>query len=272
MQRWKLVWRPNVVFFGTKGMTGQMPLKNHHGYSRHQMTSWLYRTLLFPSSFLPIDWALFFLLIWSPTRSCRTDEDSHGRSLTVPNSEHQYSGSASPKVAVKLISVSSPWHFKSIYLHLWIRTWLKIKRLFKTLEIQIDPQQQLTHQIWSDISVHHSSRTIEIVSVGHCVHSGASHDIKPSHGIANIIQLTFQMRNPALCYHWIWSGAQWFRGGSSILWLSAPSLWQWELLDTYCIVGADRLSGWIVRGRHFASWKWIFVHRHLSTDLATVEN
>lgn len=45
---------------------------------RHQMTSWLYRTLLFPFSFLPIDCALFCLLIWSLTRTRRTDKDSRG--------------------------------------------------------------------------------------------------------------------------------------------------------------------------------------------------
>lgn len=47
------------VCFRTKRTIGQMLLKTILGYSRHRMTSLLYRTQLFPFSFHPIDWALF---------------------------------------------------------------------------------------------------------------------------------------------------------------------------------------------------------------------
>ena len=59
----------------------------------------------------------------------------------------------SPKVVVKIISVSSLYrlnHFRSSHLRLWIRNWLKTKKLIQGLETQNYPQQRLTYPnlIW----------------------------------------------------------------------------------------------------------------------------
>lgn len=229
---------------------------------RHQITSWLYRTLLLPFSFLPIDWALFCLLIWSLTRTRRTDKDSRGPPVWQFRTANTNIQGQPPQ----------QWQLNLYLYHNHItsnpstpifesETGLRSRGSSRLWKFKSTPQQRLTHFCASFFTNNRD------------VNSSVSHVIKPSHGITNIIQLTFQMWNPALYYRWVWSGAGWFRGGRGILWLSALSLSQCELPDTYCIVGAERLSGLdSERQRFCTSWKWIFVHRRLSIDLATVEN
>lgn len=158
-------------------------------------------------------------------------------------------------MADKIISLSLPHQLKCIYLHHWIRNWLKTKKLIHTLEVQNGPHQ---------ISVHHSSQ--RCISLGHCVHSVISHDIKPSHSIAKIIQLTFQMRNPALSYLWAWSGAWWFRGSGGILWLSLTLRAAGHLLHCWR-TETPKLDS--ERQTFGMPWNWVFVHRHPSTGLRT---
>lgn len=153
------------VCFRTKQTIGQTALKSITGHSRHQMTSGPDRTLLstFFFSFHHIDWALFSLrLSDSQARSSGADEE--GVRVTALNRGHQYSGSASHTVAVKIISASSPRRFKSVHLRLWIRSWLQTKRLINTVEIQNYPQRRLTHQ-----PVLHTTQQ-RCVSAGHCLH------------------------------------------------------------------------------------------------------
>lgn len=182
MQRWEHVWRH--LFHRSKGLFRDKAdnksdgFEKHHGAFQASDDIWaLQNSVVHFFSFHHIDWALFSLLIWSPS--------SQQRSRRGLNRGHQYSGSASHTVPGKIISASSPHRFKSVHLRLWIRNWLQTKRLINTAEIQNCPQRRLTHQ------------PVLCTTQQRCVSAGPlspqciSHDIKPGHGITRIIQVDF---------------------------------------------------------------------------------
>ena len=170
MQRWEHVWRHlfhrSTGLFQDKADNRSDSFEKHHGAFQASDDIWARQNSVvhfFFFSFHHIDWALFSLrLSDSQARSSGADEE--GVRVTALNRGHQYSGSASHTVAVKIISASSPRRFKSVHLRLWIRSWLQTKRLINTVEIQNYPQRRLTHQP--------VLRTTQqrCVSAGHCLH------------------------------------------------------------------------------------------------------
>lgn len=240
MRLWQHIWNHQIKSGFVSGQSGPRvkPFwKPSLGYSERQMTSSLYRTQLFPSS----GRALFSGLIWSPPRSRRADDDS----AWIESANIQ--GQPPPQWLSRLYQYHPHHRFKPVHLRLWIRHRLPKQAADPHAGNQKWPNKEKT---WPSESHHTLLRSTEMyLCRGHWAHSGQwCHMTGPTSGSTDC----FRCWNPALLYRRVRSGAQWLRGRSAFLRLSAPSRSQRELPDTRCIVGEETLRSGMVGSSRLA--------------------